>query len=83
MNAARLTVNGLRVLCMRRCVTRAVRIAYKPAEIEPVIVRNFSPALPRLVQRDDIVEALSSRVPEQVRFLYSAPAKASRSSLGL
>lgn len=59
MNAAALAVDGLRVPRMRRCLAGSVCVAYKPAEIQAVIMRNFSPALPRLVQCDDAVEALA------------------------
>jgi hypothetical protein len=75
MNAAALAVDGLRVPRMRRCLAGSVCVAYKPAEIQAVIVRNFSPALPRLVQRNNIVEALPSGISQQVRLLYTTPAK--------
>jgi hypothetical protein len=69
MDTTVLAMNGIEVLRMRGCLTGAVRIAYEAAEIQAVVVRNFSPALPRPVQRNDVVEALSSRVRQQVCFL--------------
>jgi hypothetical protein len=83
MNTAVLAMNSLSVACMRCGRARTVRVAHKPAKVETVIVRNFSPALPRLVQCDDVVEVLPSGVSQQVRLLYSTPAKSGRSSLGL
>jgi hypothetical protein len=60
-----------------------VSIAHERAKVEAVIARNFTPALPVLMQRDNIVEALASGVRQQVRFLQAAPAKSSRCSLRL
>ena len=71
------------ILRMRRRLAGPVSVAHEPAKVQAVIVRNFSPALPRLVQRDDVVEALPRGVGQQVRLLYSTPAKSGRSSLGL
>ena len=68
-----LAVDGLSVLGMRGCMGGAVRIADEPAEILAVIVCDFSPALARLMQRDDVVEALPSGIRQQVRFLQSTP----------
>jgi len=83
MNAAAFAVDGPRVLRMRGRLSGAVRIADEPAKVQTVIVRNFSPALARLVQRDDIVEALSSGVRQQVRFLQSTPTQSGRRPLRL
>jgi hypothetical protein len=83
MNTAVLAMSSLSVPCMRCGRARTVRVAHKPAKVETVVVRNFSPALPRLVQRDDVLEVLPGGVSQQVRLLYSTPAKPSRSSLGL
>jgi hypothetical protein len=41
------------------CVARAVSIAHERPEVEPVIARNFTPALPGLVLRDNVVETLA------------------------
>jgi hypothetical protein len=57
---------------VRGCLTGAVRIAHESAKVESVVVRNFTPALPGLVQRDDIIEALTGSVRQQVRFLQAA-----------
>ena len=62
MNAAVLAMCGLRILRMRRCLGGAVRVTHQSAKIQTVIVRNFSPALPRLVNCDDAVEALPGSV---------------------
>jgi hypothetical protein len=52
-------MNSLSVLCMHRCLARPVSVAHEPAEVKPVIARNFTPALTALMQRNNIVEALS------------------------
>jgi hypothetical protein len=44
---------------MHGCVTRAVGVAHELAEVKSVIARNFTPALPGLVQRDNVVETLA------------------------
>jgi hypothetical protein len=36
------------VLSMQGCLVRPVRVAHDLAEVEPVVVRNFTPSLPRL-----------------------------------
>jgi hypothetical protein len=64
-----------RVLRVHCRVARAVSIAYELPEVEPIIVRYFSPALPTLVQRHNIVETLPSGVCKKMRFLQAAPAK--------
>ncbi|HET9368010.1 MAG TPA: hypothetical protein VFO22_08065 [Candidatus Udaeobacter sp.] len=56
MNAAALAMDSLRVLCMRCCGAGTVRVTHKPAKVLTVIMRNFSPALPRLVQRNDVIK---------------------------
>jgi hypothetical protein len=58
-----------RVLGMYRRVARAVSVAHERSEIEPVIVSYLTPALPRSVQRDNIVETLAGGVRQQMRFL--------------
>jgi hypothetical protein len=75
MNTTVLAMSGFEILRVRGCLTGAVRVAYKPAEIQAVIVRNFSPALPRLMQSDNVVEALTTGISQQVRFFYSTPAE--------
>jgi hypothetical protein len=54
-----LAMNSLSVLCMHRCLARPVSVAHEPAEVKPVIARNFTPALTALMQRNNIVEVLS------------------------
>ena len=58
-------------------------VAHERPEVEPVIARNFTPALPGLVQRDNVVETLASGVRQQMRFLQAAPAETRRCSFGL
>ena len=55
-------MNRLTILRMHRCLARPVSVAHEPAEVEPVIMRNFTPALPALMQRDNIVKTLASGV---------------------
>ena len=52
-----------------------MRVAHDLAELKTVVARNFSPALPGLMQRDDVVEALARGVRQQMRILQAAPAK--------
>jgi hypothetical protein len=73
MNTVALAVDSLRVLRMRGRHAGTVRVAHDFAKVQPVIVRNFSPALPRLVQCDNVVEALPSGISQQVRLFYSTP----------
>ena len=58
----------LHVFRMRRRVARTVSVAYERPEFETVVVRNFTPALPGLMQRDNVVETLTSRVRQKMRF---------------
>ena len=76
MNAVVLAVDSLRVLRMRGCPARAVRVAYKLAETLTVIVRNFSPALPALMLRNKVLETVASGVRQQMSLLQATPAKA-------
>src|SRR5437773_12190948 len=57
-----LAMNCPSALRMHRCLARPVSVAYEPAEVEPVIARNFTPALPALMLRNNVVEALASGV---------------------
>jgi hypothetical protein len=77
MHGRALATNRSRVLRTHRRVGRTVRIAHEPAKVEPVIACNFTPALPRFMQCDDIVEALTGSIRQEVRFLQAAPAKSS------
>jgi hypothetical protein len=49
----------LRVLRMRRRVARAMSVTHEPAQVQPVIARDFTPALSGLVRRDNVVETLA------------------------
>ena len=69
MNAA-FTVN---ILSMRGGMVRPVRGAHDLAEVEPVVVRNLTPALPRFMHRYNVVEALARRIGQQVCFLQFTP----------
>ena len=64
---AAFTMNALRrmsVLGMQRGLVRPVRVTDDPAEVEPVVVRNFAPAFAGLVHCYDIVEALAGRISQ-------------------
>ena len=47
-------------------------VAHERPEVEPVIARNFAPALPGLMQRHNVVETLATGVRQKVRFLQAA-----------
>ena len=47
------------VLRMRRRVARTVSVAHECSELEAIIMRNFTPALPGLVRRNNVVETLA------------------------
>src|SRR6266567_6377490 len=66
MDAAALAMYRLRILRMRRRLTRPVSGAYDVTEYEPIITRNLAPAFPSLVQRDNVVEALAGGIRQQV-----------------
>jgi hypothetical protein len=69
MSRRALTMGGTEVLCMCRCLAGTVRITHEPAEIQPIVVRDFAPPLSGLMQRRNIIEALASGVCEQMRLL--------------
>ena len=54
-----LAMRCLRVLRMHCRVARAVSVAHERSEVEPVIMRNFTPALSGPVRRDNVVETLA------------------------
>jgi hypothetical protein len=68
MDATALSMDGLSILCVRGCLAGSVRVANNPAEVEPVVVRNFAPAFPSFVHCHDVVEALAGLISQQVRF---------------
>ena len=78
-----LAMHCSRVLHMHCRVARAVSVAHERPELKPVIVRNFTPALAALVQRNNIVKTLACGVSQQMRLLQAAPAKTSRCSFRL
>ena len=47
------------VVRMRRRVARTVSVAHERSEVEAIIVGNFTPALPGLMRRDNVVETLA------------------------
>ena len=57
---------AMNALSMQRGLVRPVRITHDSAEVKPVVVRNFTPAFPRLVHRYDVVEALARCISQQV-----------------
>lgn len=54
-----LAMHRSRVLSMHCRVARAVSVAHERPEFKPVIARNFTPTLPGLMQRDNVVETLT------------------------
>jgi hypothetical protein len=57
-----LAVHCSRLLRMHRRVARAVSAAHECPKLEPVVVRDFTPALAALMQRDNIVKTLACGV---------------------
>jgi len=47
---------------MRRRIAGAMSITHERPELEPVIARDFTPALAGLMQRDNIVKTLARSV---------------------
>jgi hypothetical protein len=64
-----LAMDCVGILRMHCRVARPVSVAHESAKIEPVVMRNFTPALAPLMQRDNIVKTLPSAVRQQMRFL--------------
>jgi hypothetical protein len=62
---------------------RPVGVAHDLAEIEPHVVRNFTPALPRFELRYDVIEALARGLGQQVCILQVAIAEPRRRLLRL
>ena len=62
VDAAAFAMDGLSILSVQRCLARPMRVAHDPAKIQSIVVRNFTPALAALVQRDNIVKTLASGV---------------------
>ena len=56
------------ILRMHARLIRPVSVAHESAKFEPVVVRNFTPPLAPLMQRDNIVKTLPSGVGQQMRF---------------
>ena len=63
-----LAMDRVGILRMHGRLIRPVSVAHESAKFEPVVVRNFTPALAPLMQRDNIVKALPSGVRQQMRF---------------
>ena len=61
------------VYAMRGRVAWTARAAHDLAQVEPVVVRNFTPAFATLELPDDGVEALARCIGQQVGFLQSTP----------
>ena len=74
MNTVALAVDSLRVLRMRGRHAGTVRVAHDFAKVQPVIVRNFSPAFATLMLRYDVIEASARCVCEQMGLLQPTPA---------
>lgn len=61
-------------------------VAHDSAEVEPVVVRNFAPALASLVHRYEVIEGQTrsigrQRISEQVRVPQFTPAQPRRCPL--
>jgi hypothetical protein len=69
MNAAAFAMDGLSILSVQRCLARPMRVAHDPAKIQPIVVRNFTPAFPGLMHCYDVVEALAGCISQQVGIL--------------
>ena len=63
---------------MQRSVARPMRGAHDLAEVEPIVVRNFTPSLASFEFPDDCVEALTRRSRKQVRLFQASVAEARR-----
>ena len=69
MHGAALAMHGaltMDLMSMQRCLARPVRGTYQLAEVEAVIVRNFTPAFAGFKLPCDCVEALARCLGEQV-----------------
>ena len=75
MDGAALAMDSL---SMQRCVARPVRGAHNLAEVEVVIMRNFTPAFASFKLPCDRVEALARCFGEQVRIFQAAVAEPAR-----
>jgi len=83
MDATALSMDGLSILRVQRRMTGPVRVANEPAEVKPVVVGNFAPALTSLVHRHDVVEALARCISQQVGILQFTITEPRRRPLGL
>ncbi len=72
---AAFTMNAvaMSVLSMQGCTIRPARGAHDLAEVEAVVVRNLTPALPGFMRCYNVVEALARRISQQVCFLQFTP----------
>src|SRR5438874_7823980 len=72
------TTLAMDALSMQRCPARPVCGAHKLAEIEAVVVRNFTPPFASFELPCDRVEALARRVSEQVCIFQASVAESRR-----
>ena len=75
MHGAALAMDAL---SMERCLARPVRGAHKLAEVEAVVVRNFTPALASFELPCNRVEALARCLGEQVCIFQASVAEPRR-----
>ena len=54
-----LSMHCSRVLRMHCRIVRPVSVAHEAPQLEIVVVRNFTPALTALMQRDNIIKTLA------------------------
>jgi hypothetical protein len=64
-----LSMDRVGIVRMHGSLIRPIGVADEPPEVQPVVVRDFTPALAPLMQRDNVVETLASGVRQQMRFL--------------
>src|ERR1044071_4676624 len=62
-----LAMHCSRILRIHCRLTRTVCVAHEPAQVEPVVLRNFTPTLAALMQRDNIVKTLARSVGVKLR----------------
>ena len=86
MNSGALAMNGalaVNALTVQRRLARPMRGAYDLAKLQPVVVRNFSPAFAGIVHCYDVVKALARSVSQQVCSLQFTITESRRRPLGL
>src|SRR5437870_4996734 len=73
MDALTMNVLTMGVLSVRGCPVRPARGTHDLAEVEPIVVRNLTPAFPGFMRCYNVVEALARCISQQVCFLQFTP----------